>query len=75
MEIIRNTKIMDFKDIPIGGVFQISTLKTAYMKIGTVHDAFNYPGNVINLVDGTLYYYDDDEKFFYYPNAILQLKE
>lgn len=75
MEIIRNTKVMDFKDIPIGGVFQTNTINTAYIKIGTHHDEFNYPGNAINLMDGTLYYYDDDEKFYYYPNTILQLKE
>ena len=75
MEIIRNTKVIEFKDIPVGGVFQTDAIKTAYIKIGTLHDEFNYAGNAINLMDGTLYYYDDDEKFYYYPNTVLKLKE
>ena len=76
MEIIRNTKVMDFKDIPVGGVFQIcNTVETAYIKISTLYNEFNCNGNAINLMDGTLYYCDDDEKLFYYPNTVLQLKE
>lgn len=76
MEIIRNTKVKEFKDIPVGGVFQIPHIvKTAYIKIDTLHDQFNCEGNAINLMDGTLYYCDDDEKLFYYPNTVLQLKE
>ena len=76
MEIIRSTKVMEFKDIPVGGVFQThNTVKTAYIKIGTLHDQFNCEGNAINLMDGTLYYCDDDEKLLYYSNTALQLKE
>ena len=76
MEIIKDTKVMDFRDITVGGVFQThNTIKTAYIKIGTLHDQFNYEGNAINLMDGTLYYCDDDEKLLYYPNTILRLKE
>ena len=76
MEIIKDTKVMEFKDIPVGGVFQThNTIKTAYIKIGTLHDQFNCEGNAINLMDGTLYYCDDDEKLLYYPNTILRLKE
>ena len=76
MEIIRSTKVMEFKDIPMGGVFQTpNTVKTAYIKINTLHDEFNCAGNAINLMDGTLYYCDDDEKLFYYPNTVLQFKE
>ena len=76
MEIIRSTKVMEFKDIPMGGVFQTcNTVKTAYMKIGTLYDEFNCDGNAINLMDGTLYYCDDDEKLLYYPNTVLRLKE
>ena len=76
MEIIKDTKVMEFKDIPVGGVFQThNTIKTAYIKIGTLHDQFNCEGNAINLMDGTLYYCDDDEKLLYYPNTVLRLKE
>ena len=76
MKIIRSTKVMEFKDIPVGGVFQTcNTVKTAYIKIGTLHDEFNCAGNAINLMDGTLYYCDNDEKLFYYPNTVLELKE
>ena len=76
MEIIKDTKVMDFRDIPIGGVFQThNTIKTAYIKIGTLHDQFNCEGNAINLMDGTLYYCDDDEKLLYYSNTVLKLKE
>ena len=76
MKIIRDTKTMDFKDIPVGGVFQTcNTVKTAYIKIDTLYDQFNCDGNAINLMDGTLYYCDDDEKLLYYPNAVLKLKE
>ena len=76
MEIIRSTKVMEFKDIPVGGVFQThNTVKTAYIKIGTLHDQFNCEGNAINLMDGTLYYCDDDEKLLYYSNTVLKLKE
>ena len=76
MEIIRNTKVMEFKDIPVGGVFQThNTIKTAYIKIGTLHDQFNCEGNAINLMDGTLYYCDDDENLLYYSNTVLKLKE
>ena len=76
MEIIRNTKVIDFKDIPVGGVFQTcNTVKTAYIKINTLYNEFNCEGNAINLMDGTLYYCDNDEKLFYYPNTELQLKE
>lgn len=76
MKIIRNTKIMEFKDIPVGGVFQTcNTVKTAYIKISTLYDEFNCDGNAINLMDGTLYYCDDDEKLLYYSNTELKLKE
>ena len=76
MKIIRNTKVIDFKEIPLGGVFQTcNTVKTAYIKIGTLYDQFECEGNAINLMDGTLYYCDDDEKLLYYPDAMLQLKE
>ena len=76
MKIIRDTKVMEFKDIPVGGVFQThNTINTAYIKIGTLHDQFNCEGNAINLMDGTLYYCDDDEKLLYYSNTALQLKE
>ena len=76
MEIIRNTKVIDFKDIPVGGVFQTcNTVETAYIKINTLYNEFNCEGNAINLMDGTLYYCDNDEKLFYYPNTELQLKE
>ena len=76
MEIMRSTKVMEFKDIPMGGVFQTcNTVKTAYIKISTLYDEFNCDGNAINLMDGTLYYCDDDEKLLYYPNTILRLKE
>ena len=76
MEIIKDTKVMEFRDIPVGGVFQThNTIKTAYIKIGTLHDQFNCEGNAINLMDGTLYYCDDDEKLLYYPNTVLRLKE
>ena len=76
MEIIRSTKVMEFKDIPVGEVFQTcNTVKTAYIKINTLYDEFECAGNAINLMDGTLYYCDDDEKLFCYPNTILQLKE
>ena len=76
MEIMRSTKVMEFKDIPMGGVFQTcNTVKTAYMKIGTLYDEFNCEGNAINLMDGTLYYCDDDEKLLYYHNTVLRLKE
>ena len=76
MKIIRDTKIMDFKDIPVGGVFQTcNTVETAYMKINTLYDQFECEGNSINLMAGTLYYCDDDERLLYYPNAVLKLKE
>ena len=76
MEIIKDIKVMEFKDIPVGGVFQThNTIKTAYIKTGTVFDQFNCEGNAINLMVGTLYYCDDDEKLLYYPNAELKLKE
>ena len=76
MKIIRNTKVMDFKDIPVGGVFQTcNTVETAYIKISLAVDQFNCEGNAINLMDGTLYYCDDDERLLYYPNTVLQLKE
>ena len=76
MKIIRDTKVMEFKDIPVGGVFQThNTIKTAYIKINTLYDEFNCDGNAINLMDGRLYYFDDGEKLFYYPNTVLKLKE
>ena len=76
MKIIKDTKIMDFKDIPVGGVFQTcNTVEAAYMKINTLYDQFECEGNAINLMDGTLYYCDDDERLLYYPNAVLKLKE
>ena len=76
MKIIRNTKIMEFKDIPVGGVFQTcNTVKTAYIKISTLYDEFNCDGNAINLTYGTLYYCYDDERLLYYPSAVLKLKE
>ena len=76
MKIIRSTKVMEFKDIPVGGVFQTcNTVKTAYIKISTLYNESNCEGNAINLMDGTLYYCDDDERLLYYPNAILKLKE
>ena len=41
MEIIKDTKVMDFRDIPIGGVFQTcNTVKTAYIKISTLYNEF-----------------------------------
>ena len=56
MEIIRNTKPIEFRNIPVGGVFQTcNTVETAYMKINTLYDEFNSDGNAINLMDGTLY--------------------
>ena len=76
MKIIKDTKVMEFKDIPMGGVFQTcNTVKTAYIKISTLYYEFNCDGNAINLTDGTLYYCDDDERLLYYPNAVLKLKE
>ena len=76
MEIIKDTKVMDFRDIPVGGVFQTcNTVETAYIKVGTLYDEFNCDGNAINLTDGTLYYCDDDEKLLFYPNTVLKLKE
>ena len=67
---------MVFKDFPVGVVFQThNTVKTAYIKIRTLYDGFNCAGNVINLMDETLYYCDNDERLLYYPNAVLKLKE